>query len=401
MSSREVTLEIGSTSLDEGSEAEELTGKMGSDPDEERLAHSVLENDEETIKDGQLLAESADYALGSFTPDLMFEALVKNYQSAKHMYGPTIIRALTGFEGDYIEKNKNIREFNEQLEQNIYENVGRLQEKGLLDNEGSVTKEGFHLASLVMYTEELDHLRAHGLGKKETKERAHYGDKADRVPFKKHRYKDLDIRASLHRAMRRGHTTLEQEDLKAVERKQHGKISVVYAIDSSGSMKGKKLHIGKKAGIALAYRAIADQNDVGLVIFTNDISQSIPPTQDFGSLLLELTKAKAGQETDLALAIEHATQLFGRADTKHLVLLTDAMPTSGKDPGQKALEMVTAARDAGVTVSVVGINLEKEGEKLAKRMVEIGEGKMYQVKNLDELDLIILEDYEGLKEKNS
>lgn len=385
--------------LEEASEVEELQGKMARNPDVERLMHSILENDEQKIDDGKLLAESVDYALGSFTPDLMFEKLVQNYRNAQRLFGPTIIRELTGYEGGFIERNLKVTEFREELKRNIHRNIDRLKKEGLLDKEGSVTQSGLQLASLVLYTEELDHLQTRGLGKKNVKEQSHYGEKDEVISFKKQRYKDVDVRASIMRAIRRGHTKLLREDLKAVTRKQEGKISVVYALDASGSMRGQKLNISKKTGIALAFRAIADYNDVGLIIFTSKIERSIAPTRDFVLLLDELTKVRAGQETDIGLVIEHAIQLFEPGKhTKHLILITDALATRGEDPGKIAIEAASQARSAGITISLVGINLEKEGEKLAKQIVEVGDGKLYRVTNLGEMDTIILEDYERLKQ---
>jgi Mg-chelatase subunit ChlD len=385
--------------LEEASEVEALEGKMARNPDEERLMHSIMENDEQKIDDGKLLAESVDYALGSFTPDLMFEKLVQNYRNAQRLFGPTIIRELTGYEGGFIERNLKVNEFREELRRNIHRNVDRLKKEGLLDKEGSVTEAGLQLASLVLYTEELDHLQTHGLGKRNVKEKSHYGEKDDIVMFQKQRYKDIDIRASIMRAIRRGHSKLEKADLKAVTRKQEGKISIIYALDASGSMRGQKLNISKKAGIALAFKAIADHNDVGLVVFTSKIERSIPPTREFVLLLDELTKVRAGQETDIGMVIDHALTIFEKgAHTKHLILITDALATRGEDPGKIALEAASKARAAGITISMVGINLEKEGEKLAKQIVELGEGKLYRVTNLGEMDTIILEDYERLRQ---
>ena len=387
-----------SPEVTEAENAEELKGKMGSDPDDERLAHSILENDEQTIDDGKLLADSVDYALGTFTPDLFFEKLVKDYKSAQRLFGPTIIRELSGYDGGYIERNVKVTEFREEMRKNIQRNINRMQKEGLLDKEGAVTETGLQLAALVRYTEELDKLQPKGLGKREHHEKAHYGEKDQIVPFKNQRYKDLDMRGSIQRAVRRAHTKLLPDDLRAVTRKQHGKISIIYGLDASGSMRGRKMMMCKRAGIALAYKAIEEKNDVGLIIFTSKIEKSIPPTQDFRLLLEELTKVRAGHETDLGLIIDHAVQLFGnKKHTKHLILLSDALPTKGEDPGKIALDAAAHAREAGITISMIGIGLEEEGEKLAIQLVELGGGKLYRVTDLDQLGTIILEDYEQLK----
>ena len=79
--------------------------------------------------------------------------------------------------------------------------------------------------------------------------------------------------------------------------------------------------------------------------------------------------------------------------TKHLILITDALPTTGKDPEKETLQEVSIARNAGITISLIGIKLNEKGKKLAEKIVELGEGKLYTVKNLENIGKIVLEDY--------
>ena len=394
----ESTATDASVELNDIQEGEDLSGQTGSDFDEERLAHSVLENDKSDVDDGMLLSQAADYGLGSFTPDLLYEQLVQNYRNAQRLFGPTIIRQLTGYDGEFIERNLKIAEFREELKRNIGRGVERLKDIGLVDDDGVATDAGRELAALALYTDELEHLRAHGLGRKETRERSHYGEREGVKRWRGERYKDIDISASVHAALRRRHARVTRDDLRASQRRDRGRVSIVYAVDASGSMRGEKIGLAKRAGVALAYRALADRNEVGVVVFTSKIEERIPPTQDFGVVVHALAGTRTGQETDIASAIKDAVALFPkRARTKHLVLLTDAIPTAGEEPARLTLEAASAARDAGVTISVVGLNLEREGEKLATRVAELGDGRLYRVKRLDELDLIVLEDYESVR----
>lgn len=380
-------------------EAEKIDGKTSSDPDEERLMRSVMEHDDQEIKDGKLVSESVDYNINSFQPDLMFENLVKNYQNAKRIFGPTMIRELTGYDDRFVEKNIKIPEFQSELKNRIQQSVEELKKKRMIDDQGRVTKEGIKLSALVRYTEELDKLETTGLGKQK-KEHRHYGERADHELFKKgkHTYHDVDLKKSVKLAIRRGHKQVINSDLIAANREEHGKINIIYAVDSSGSMRGDKIKMAKQAGVALTYKAMQDLNKVGLIIFTSKIEESIAPCNDFMLLLEKLTAARAGLETDIASVIDEAVKLFtGIKGTKHLVLLTDALPTKTKEkkgPRQRVLEAAGIARDSGITISMVGVSLDEEGEKLAKRIVELGEGKLYRAKNIDDLDAIVLEDYE-------
>ena len=101
--------------LKEFSQAEELSGKLAFQQLEDKLMHSVLENDKKVIDTGKLISDVINQGMSSFTPDLMFEQLVKNYTLAKQIYGESIIRLVSGYEPDYVKKNIGIPEFQREL----------------------------------------------------------------------------------------------------------------------------------------------------------------------------------------------------------------------------------------------------------------------------------------------
>ena len=101
--------------LKEFSKAEELSGKLAFQQLEDKLMHSVLENDKKIIDSGKLISDVINQGMSSFTPDLMFEQLVKNYTLAKQIYGESIIRLVSGYEPDYVKKNIGIPEFQREL----------------------------------------------------------------------------------------------------------------------------------------------------------------------------------------------------------------------------------------------------------------------------------------------
>ena len=162
-------------------------------------------------------------------------------------------------------------------------------------------------------------------------------------------------------------------------------------------MKGNKISLCKKAGIALAFKAIDEMDKVGLIVFGSKIEEQVHPTSDFSVFLKAITKIRPKKQTNIALTIERAIEMFPRDDvTKHLVLITDSVPTVGDDPTKNTLNLVERAASLGITISVIGIYIEKEGIELAKKIVEISNGRLYVVKALDNLDRIVLEDYYSL-----
>jgi len=382
--------------VQELSHIDELKGKLDSQTEEDKLMKTVLQNDKSIIQQGNILNEAMNQGLHAFTPNLMFSQIVKNFQIAQNLYGEKLLKLLSGYSPDFIKKNLNIPEFQRDLRIKIEENIKDLQHKDLLTNQGDITDKGITLASLVLYTEELDHILPKGiLGKKIHKKASHYGEKQETRNYRKgDRYRDFALKSSIKKAIRRKHTKLHKEDLQSFIRKSKGSVYIIYGLDASGSMKGEKLATAKKAGIALSYKATSEKDKVGLIVFGSDIKEAVHPTQNFMELLKKITTIRAQKETNFTKMIDRAVELFPTIHaTKHLVILTDALPTVGEQPEEETLKRIAIAKNAGITISLIGINLDKKGVKFAKKITELGDGRLYQVKNLKDMDRIILEDY--------
>ena len=382
--------------LKEFSKADEMQGKLSFQQLEDKFMHSVLENDKKTIDSGKLISDAINQGMSSFTPDMMFEQLVKNYNLAKQIYGESIIRLVSGYEPDYVKKNIGIPEFQRELKEKIQEKIQDLKDEGLVDKDNSLSEKGIELASLVLYFEELDKIIPKGIvGEKISRKAFIYGEKENSRIYKKgDRYRDIALKKSIKLALRRGHQNFGNKDLQVHEKQSKGQTYIIYGLDASGSMKGKKIEACKKAGIALAYKAINEKDKVGLIVFGSEIKEVVEPTADFTRLLKEITRIRASKETDIVATIRKAIELFPGEDiTKHLILITDALPTKGDEPEKLTLEETSMARSKGITISLIGINLDEKGKKLAEKIIQVGEGRLYIVRNLENVDKIVLEDY--------
>lgn len=381
----------------EVSHAEEMLANLGNG---NRLLNSLIENDEEAISSARLIKTALNQGISSFTPDNIFENLVKNLSVSKNLYGTTIIKEISGYQISDIEKNINIPEFKKELRSNIIKNIERLKGYMLISDDGSITEIGNISAAILLFKEEIDKLIPKGIsGDKINKEFFIYGDKYDVKDFKKgERYRDIALKSSVKLAIRRAHKKLMPKDIKSFQRQSRGSIYLIFALDASASMRGDKIDICKKAGIALAYKAIESGDKVGLIVFGTEIKKFVVPTDDFVRLLLSISAVKASKETNIPLTINKAVELFPAENvTKHLILLTDAMPTVGKYPEKETLTEVSNARSNGITISVVGIRLNDKAKKLAEEIAKIGEGRVYIVRELENLDMVVLEDYYGVE----
>lgn len=364
---------------------------------DDKLMHSVLDNDKKTIDEGDLIEEVVNQGLGGFTPDLIFEQLVNDYALCEHIYGEKIIRALSGYDPSYVEKNIRIPEFQRIVKKNIDKVMQGLKADKLVDHAFQVSEKGFELAGLVLFVRELDEVRPAGIrGERTHKKHEQYGERADIKNFKKgDRYRTIAIKRSVTAAIRRGHKTIKPEDLRVFERERKGQCIIIYALDASGSMKGEKIEACKKAAIALAYKANTNKDKVGIVVFGKDVTAIVEPTMDFARILQEIVRIRAANQTDMAASINKAVELFGSADvTKHLLFITDAQPTTGNSPKEETIKATAIARSLGITTSLIGIRLDKSGEEFGRSLVEQGGGSLYLIDNLEEMRAVVLEDYQ-------
>lgn len=378
---------------------EELSGNLGSDFSEDKLMHSVIQADKKDVDNGQLIEESVNQGLGSFTPNLLYEAIVKNYSMARKLYGETLLMLLTGYSPDYLKKNIKIPEFQRELRKKITEKISEMKKDGLLDKDFVATDKAIELSSLVVLLQELDKLMPKGFfGEKIHKKASHYGARDEIREYKKgDRYKDMAIEHSVKMAIRKCHSELLPSDIRTHAKKSKGKVCMIFALDASSSMKGNKLGICKRAGLTFAFNATQNKDEVGIIVFGSEVKRYIQPTTDFGLLMKEIMTIRATSQTNITETIKKAIELFPEKKiTKHLILITDTKPNVGNKPEDELLAEVSKARSMGISVSLVGIDLEKEGKELSRRIVELGEGRLYSVKNLEDVGTVVLEDYYSL-----
>lgn len=385
--------------VEEFEKAESLDGKLGSS-DESSLMKTVMENDSKEIEDGKVINDMNNQGLNSFQPDITFEQLVTDYKNAQNIYGKSLLRELTGYSAEQIQRNIKIPEFQQQLKAKLHAKSRQLEKEGLLSANGEILSEGMNAAALNLCLQELDDLKAKGLsGEHEHKLASKNGERYDVRNFKKtDSYKDIDVRASVKRAIRRGNTKMSAADLQTSMRHARGNLTVVFALDSSGSMRGNKINAAKKAGVALCYKATQNKDKVGIIIFSDKIELQVDPTTEFDRLLTAITKIKAAAQTDIAKILDEAHTMFADdASSKHLVLLTDAQSSVGDDPKKKVFEAVSKLRAQNITVSLIGIELDKEYALFAQELVSIGGGKLYIAEKIDDLDSLVLHDYEQMR----
>jgi len=389
-----VILPDGNSCENKEKDVEELDGALEDSDSKDKLMHRVLPVQKD-VETGNMINEELNRNLSSFNADMMFENITKNFKTAKEIYGETIIRKLSGYGTQELERNIKIPEFKKELYDRLKKTIKELKSENVLEQNGEMSKKSLHLAKISMLVT-LDNSISKSLFGEVSKEKEHlYGENTDVTIYKKGMpYKNIAVKASLKVALRRRHDAIMPNDLRLHTKKSKQRSIIVYAIDASGSMSGNKIRVSKEAGLSLAYHAIENKDLAGLVVFGKDISLSEKPTSDFNHLLDKFIEIRSSGKTDFVKALQESHTLVSGFDgTKHVMIITDALPTVGDDPKGESLSEISKLYADNVTVSIIGIGLNEEGEEFGKEVVETGKGKFYRVNDLSQLNYIVLEDY--------
>ncbi|MCJ7663586.1 MAG: VWA domain-containing protein [Desulfobacterales bacterium] len=146
-------------------------------------------------------------------------------------------------------------------------------------------------------------------------------------------------------------------------------LSVVLAIDRSGSMRGQPIKDALKAAkdFIKEMRAI---DRVGLVSFDDHVTIISRPNADKGPLLKEIDKIKVGKDTALNDAIVKSLQLLSPfTGRRAVVVLTD-----GKENRSKTTREETIQEAVRIGVPVITVGLGKEVDASALEAIASGSG---------------------------
>jgi tight adherence protein B len=175
-------------------------------------------------------------------------------------------------------------------------------------------------------------------------------------------------------------------DAKPLNEQQgtRGKLAVVLAIDTSGSMQGEKIVKAKAAADGFV-RAMRPGDRVGLVAFSDQPTVLQRLTTDHQRVLDSISRLAASGDTALNDAIVQASTLLAneQGQQRNLVVVSD-----GKDDGSKASldQAIAAATNAHVFVYTVSLpGGEQDPQALDKLATGTG-GNAFEVANANELE---------------
>lgn len=325
------------------------------------------------------------------------KAIVSNFENAIATFGEDILQGLTGLGISDLKKLEGKPDGIYRLSEQIEKNLKTIKDDNLVSEEG-ITEEGLDIAVLSTLLDELQILGRLGYGEHEARKKGGDVYPLNIKPYRHERYRSLAVRRTLQLAIKRGHEEIRREDLQVWEKAKRTGINFVFALDASGSMRGSKIDSCKRAAIGLAYLSLKEGDKVAVVAFRKHAQEAISFNEDLETFARKVVRLTPHSTTNMAEGIRLSREMLQNMETeKHIILITDALPTEGESPLEKALEETSITSNQGITISVVGISLSTEGEEIARKIAGLGNGTFYPISDVEKLNEAILQDREKVK----
>ncbi len=344
--------------------------------------------------EAELLNEMTNRDISGLNPSHLSRVILADVYSAEKSFGRRVIEMLTEANVRELKRMEGSFRFRSKLVTTINEKMKKLTREGLMGDDGLTTK-GVELIALNAFFDEIETIGKMKFGEHEGKKRGGDGQVVETRPYHKgDSYRAIDVRATLRVAASRGHGEIMKGDLRSNERTSSVSVDFAYVLDSSGSMKGAKMDAVKKAALALAYMGMQEGDRVSVVSFRKKAELIVHLTNDLMEIARRIAPLKPGKGTDLAAAIrEGRLSLDESHKDKHMILISDAIPTEGVRPVQEALEEASLTASEDVTISVVGIGLDRDGERIAQEIAGIGDGSFYNIGDPSQIHAVMVEEH--------
>lgn len=195
--------------------------------------------------------------------------------------------------------------------------------------------------------------------------------------------------------------SIKKEHIRVKVREKRTGASILFVVDSSGSMGVKKrMEAVKGAIMSLLKDAYEKRDKVGMVSFRRDRAEELLPiTRSIDLAQKKLEKLTTGGKTPLAEGIAKAYTIMKNEIRKDkeivplIVFLSDGkgnFSVSGKDPVKESIEMAEKIKNDGIRAIVIDTEEGFIKLEMAKTLSEAMKADYYKLENLKSEDMLKL-----------
>ncbi|TMA04528.1 MAG: VWA domain-containing protein [Methanobacteriota archaeon] len=160
--------------------------------------------------------------------------------------------------------------------------------------------------------------------------------------------------------------------------------SISLAIDSSGSMDGEKIEQAKAAALGLL-KQLRPTDQISIVSFSDTVTVQLPMAKVGNSreVAAAVKAISVSGLTSMYAGLEAAFQQARRGAQEagivnRVILLTDGNPTVGKTDGREFVSLAQNMREAGITITAIGIGTDYN-ESLLQKVAESAGGLWHHI----------------------
>ena len=160
------------------------------------------------------------------------------------------------------------------------------------------------------------------------------------------------------------------------------KSPIIFVIDTSGSMKAKKI-VAVKEAVTQIVNSLQKDQPVGIISFSEKVSTTLQPTLDFNQALKQIDSLFAGGDTSMYDAVAAAFSISGSQRPSQLVLLSDGEDTTSI---LKLDGLIIQATSAGIPVNAIGIQVAQGQREILSSITKASGGNYYGVDDISTLN---------------
>lgn len=177
-------------------------------------------------------------------------------------------------------------------------------------------------------------------------------------------------------------------------------VNLALVIDRSGSMKGRRIQNAQSAAIAAVDR-LHDGDTVSVITFDTQTAVVVPPTTISSASRFQIAdgirRIQLGGDTCLSCGVEDGLSELSRTLDKvdKMIVLSDGDANSGVRDVSGFRAMGQRARDRGVSITTIGVDLQYN-ERIMAAIAQEANGRHYFVENESDLSRVFLAETEAL-----